>query len=150
MVEVKSLCSDRVEAAEVEGFLNDLMSEWARNGGPITFGQVMFDVAGLPQPYQGRLLAFYGKRVKRELEYANRQIRETASALGWQDVYGIVAFLTPATFRTHVGVISHAAWSLLRYPKRAPHVADLINFAVPVEDHGDPSRPFEMLAVPHP
>jgi len=150
IVEVKSLCSDRVEAAELEGLADQLFSDWSRNGGPIAFGTIHFDVREMAEPYRGALLEFYGKRVKRELGNANRQIRETAAALGWNDAFGMVVFLTPASFRTHVGVISHAQWSLLRNPRQAPHVDGLINFAVPVEDHGDPNQPEDMLCVPHP
>jgi hypothetical protein len=150
VVEVKSLCTDRVEAAEVEGLVDQLFSEWTRNSGPVVFGQVKFDVREMPEPYRGKLLEFYGKRVKRELGHANRQIRETAAALGWNDVFGIVTFLTPASFRTHVGIISHAQWSHLRNPQQAPYVNGLINFAVPVRDHGDRNEPEDMLCVPHP
>lgn len=150
IIEVKSLCSDRVEAAEVDGFVDQLWTEWTRNGGPVVFGQIQFDMAELPDPYRQELLNFYGKRVKRELATANRQIRATAEALGWAEAFGIVVFMTPASFRTHLGVISHAQWSLLRNPQQAPSIDALINFAVPVEDHGDPSRPSDMLCVPHP
>jgi hypothetical protein len=149
IVEVKSLCTDRVEAAEVEGVVERLFGEWQSNGGPIPFGRVSFEVAEVAEPYRSELLDFYGKRVKRELGNANRQIRETASALGWTESFGLVVFLTPASFRAHVGVISHAQWAVLQHSDRAPFVHGLMNFAVPVEDHGD-QAPQDMWAVPHP
>jgi hypothetical protein len=150
IVEVKSLCSDRVEAAEVEGVVDEIMSEWMRNGGPVTFGTVSYDVSKLPDQYARKLISYYGNRIRRELNKASGQIRDTASGLGWSErPFGIVAFITPSSFRTHAGVIGRAAWDLLKRTDQAPYVDAIMTFAVPVEDHGTDNMR-EMLVVPHP
>lgn len=150
IVEVKSLCSDRVEAAEMEGIVDEIMTEWMRNGGPVTFGTVSFDVSKLPDQYARKLISFYGNRVRRELNKASGQIRDTVSGLGWSErPFGIVAFITPSSFRTHAGVIGRTAWDLLKRPDQAPYVDAIMTFAVPVEDHGT-GNIREMLVVPQP
>lgn len=150
IVEVKSLCTDRVEAAEVEGIVNEIFAEWTRNGGPVPFGTVNFDVAAMPDQYARKLISFYGNRVRRELGKASGQIRDTISALGWSErPFGIVAFITPSSFRTHAGVIGRTAWDLLKRPDQAPYVDAIMTFAVPVEDHGS-NNSREMLVVPQP
>lgn len=150
IVEVKSLCSDRVEAAEVEGVVDEIISEWTRNGGPVFFGTVSFDVSKLPDQYARKLISFYGNRIRRELNKASGQIRDTVSGLGWSErPFGIVAFITPSSFRTHAGVIGRAAWDLLKRPDQAPYVDAIMTFAVPVEDHGT-ANIREMLVVPQP
>lgn len=135
IVEVKSVCKDRAQTEAVTKRIDRIFDEWSKKGGPIIFGEVMVDVNTLPTAMAHEIILCFGDRIKTDLKDASRQIRETTSALGWEDCYGITAFVVPTSFRTHPGVIGHAAWDLLRRPDQAPCVHAIMVFAVPVTDH---------------
>jgi hypothetical protein len=150
IVEVKSVCKDREQTEAATKRIDRVFDNWSRKGGPIVFGEVMVDVNTLPPPMASEVILCFGERIKTDLKDANRQIRETASALGWDQCYGITAFVVPATFHTHPGVIGHAAWDLLRRPDQAPWVNAIIIFSVPVRDHLPGGPAGELIISPHP
>ena len=148
IVEVKSLCDDRLASDECRNCVNSVFSSWAKKDGPIVFGTVWIQDSDLPPAMADELVACFGPRVKTCLKDGNRQMRATGEALGWPSYYGLVALITPAHFRTHPGIIGRAAWELLRRPDQAPVVNGIVTFAVPVEEHA-PDPPGDLLVIPH-
>lgn len=149
IVEVKSLCKDRMDSEEVEAGAAGIFDEWTSKGGPIIFGTVNVGFTDLPPEMAQELLDLITGRIKSNLRDANRQIRATAEALGWEDVSGVVAIVTPATFKTHLGIIAHAAGRYLSHTDNAPMVDGVWSIAVPVSDA--PEELAEPMAfVPHP
>jgi hypothetical protein len=149
IVEVKSLCKDDVESERVRQSIDRIFGEWEAKGGPIVFGSLNVDVATLPHGMGEEITSVFGERVRKDLKKANRQIRATASVLGWTDFHGVVALATPAHFRTHPGVIGRAAWDLLRRPDQAAQVNGMMTLAVPVEDSSGRAMG-QLMMIPHP
>jgi hypothetical protein len=150
IVEVKSLCKDREQTEAVTKKIDRIFDSWTHKGGPIVFGQVMIDVNKLPAAMAQEVILCFGDRIKTNLKDASRQIRDTSSALGWDSCYGIAAFVVPASFRTHPGVIGHAAWDLLRRPDQAPAVNEVVIIAVPVRDHPANGSVGQLIFSDHP
>jgi hypothetical protein len=148
IIEVKSLCKDRVESEDVRTKVDRIFIDWMGKGGPVIFGQVTVGLAQLPQKMADEIVATFGDRVRTSIKDANRQIRATAEQLGWTSYTGLVAVITPNSFKTDAGVIGSAAWQLLRRPKEAPCVQQFLTVAVPVED--GPSTGGDLMFMPHP
>lgn len=148
IIEVKSLCEDRIASDECRGCVDRVFEKWTRKGGPIIFGTVWVHDTKLPPAMADELVACFGPRVKNNLRDGNRQLRATADALGWPSFYGLVLLVTPAHFRTHPGVIGRAAWELLRRAEEAPLVNGIATFSVPVADHA-PDPAGDLMVIPH-
>jgi hypothetical protein len=148
IIEVKSLCNDRVESDEVRATVDRIFLEWMGKGGPIVFGQVVVGLSQLPPRMADEITSCFGDRIRTNIKDANRQIRATAQQLGWTSYTGLLAIITPASFKTDPGVIGCAAWQLLRSPEKAPCVQQLLTVVAPVED--GPPGAGELMFMPHP
>lgn len=95
VVEVKTIASDRADDPRTGEAIALMFSENVANGAPVIFGQVTIGLHDLPVNIAEKALRIVGKRVKREVTEANRQIRASKEALGRDDACGLLVIVTP-------------------------------------------------------
>ena len=110
IVEVKSLLSDRLETDSVKRKAGDIVSSAADEGRIERLERPWKRKLGdFPEDVREELIDNAGKRIIRELANANRQIRETITALQMEGAAGLAIFVVPMHFRLHIELVAHIA-----------------------------------------
>lgn len=95
VVEVKSIGSDRAASTEVADALGVMFAKNITNGAPVITEKTTIHLYVLPEVIAHKAMRIIGKRVQRESVDANKQIKATIAALGLEDPYGLLVFITP-------------------------------------------------------
>lgn len=96
IAEIKSLTSDRATDEGVSAKLGSVLEEGVGFGAPIIFGTTSINVKDLPPTVAERAVRVLGKRARKEVISAAKQIDQSRSILGMLDAYGLVVFISPA------------------------------------------------------
>ncbi|AOG02536.1 hypothetical protein BSY18_4138 (plasmid) [Blastomonas sp. RAC04] len=96
IAEIKSLTSDRATDETVSAKLGSVLEEGVAFGAPVIFGTTTINVNDLPRTVAERAVRVLGRRARKEVTSAARQIEQTRSILRMPDAYGLVVFISPA------------------------------------------------------
>lgn len=108
----------------------------------VVFGTVALTWNDYPDWMKHEIEDSMAPSVTRQLRKANKQIRDTQTAIKWDTSYGIVAFVVPSGFNVDPWVIGRITWNqLIRRQGHFPHVDAVIVVTVPVEDQAPTRRP---------
>lgn len=95
IAEIKSLASDRTADEALSARIIDLVAAEAARGTPIPIYGGRVRLHDLPPPLAERILRLVGKRVRKEISVAARQIAATRQALAMPGAYGLIVVVTP-------------------------------------------------------
>lgn len=113
VAELKCLTEDNVDSASNQAKVNELVRQWHKEGKIETTELDEKNWRSLPNDLQNKIYEITTKSIKRRIQKANSQIRETKKALRLDDYLGLVVLANDGIASLQPAAFIHAAYHAL-------------------------------------